>query len=217
MVKVSEHTIPKATQRRMPVYYRYFNAEQEKGTKRVSSKSISDSLQIDSATIRRDFSYFGELGRKGYGYNVDSLVQFFFEQLFGNTKKNVAVIGVGNLGSALLRYNFGNNMGDHLKIRAGFDIDPDIIGTTVGDYHVYDMKDLNKIAREMSLDIAVLTVPKESAREAVAAIEAAGIYGIMNFAPVQINGHETLIVHDVDLTLELQSLFFKMKLSRGEV
>ncbi len=213
---MSERLIPEATKRRMPIYYKYFKSEQEVGTKRVSSKSISDSLDIDSATIRRDFSYFGELGRKGYGYNIDSLVQFFVEQLFGNTAKKVAVIGVGNLGSALLRYNFGGNVNNTLELCAGFDIDESVIGTTVGDYNVYSMDELNDLTQKMEIDIAILAVPKENAEAAKSVIENAGIHGIMNFAPVKLNGHEDLIIHDVDLTLELQSLCFNMKLSRGE-
>lgn len=213
---MNEHSIPNATKQRMPIYYRYFKSEQELGTKRVSSKSISDSLQIDSATIRRDFSYFGELGRKGYGYNVDSLVNFFIEQLFGNTKKNVAIIGVGNLGSALLSYNFGNNLGENISICAGFDVDEKIIGSTIGQCKVYDIKDLTALTKKLDIEIAMLTVPKENAVAAKEAIEAAGIHGMMNFAPIRLVGHEGLIIHDVDVTLELQSLFFNMKLSRGE-
>ena len=213
---MSDQIIPEATKRRMPIYYKYFKSQQEAGTKRVSSKSISDSLDIDSATIRRDFSYFGELGRKGYGYNIDSLVDFFSEQIFGKTVKKVAIIGVGNLGSALLRYNFGGNVSNTLELCVGFDIDETIIGTTVGGYNVYSMDELKDLTQEKDIDIAILTVPKESAEEAKEAIENAGIRGIMNFAPVKLSGHEDLIIHDVDLTLELQLLCFNMKLSRGE-
>lgn len=213
---MSDRIIPEATKRRMPIYYKYFKTQQEAGTKRVSSKSISDSLDIDSATIRRDFSYFGELGRKGYGYNIDSLVDFFSEQIFGKTVKKVAIIGVGNLGSAFLRYNFGGNVSNSMQLVAGFDIDETVIGKTIGNCVVYNMDELNHIVKEKNINIAILTVPKESAQEAKIAIENAGIHGIMNFAPVKLTGHEGLVIHDVDITLELQSLCFNMKLSRGE-
>lgn len=208
--------IPKATERRMPLYYRYFKFECEKGTERVSSKDISVALQIDSATIRRDFSHFGELGRKGYGYNVRALLDFFIEQLSGTTEQRIAVVGVGNLGSALLRYNFGDNLSENIQLCAGFDTDPEIIGTTVGDYNVYDMKDLHKMVRKLKINIAIIAVPQEEALAVKEEIEKAGIRGVMNFAPTHINSTDGFIVHDVDLTMELQSLLFKMKTSRGE-
>lgn len=212
----NENMIPKATERRMPLYYRYFKFECEKGTERVSSKDISVALQIDSATIRRDFSHFGELGRKGYGYNVRALVDFFVEQLTGTIERRVAVIGVGNLGRALLLYNFGNNLSSNVQLCAGFDIDPDIIGTTVGQYEVYDMKDFEKMVRKLNLDTAILAVPKQEALATKELLEKAGIKGIMNFSATHIKSEKGFIVHDVDLTMELQSLLFKMKLSRGE-
>lgn len=208
--------IPKATERRMPLYYRYFKFECEKGTERVSSKDISVALQIDSATIRRDFSHFGELGRKGYGYNVRALLDFFIEQLSGTTEQRIAVVGVGNLGSALLRYNFGDNLSENIQLCAGFDTNPEIIGTTVGDYNVYDMKDLHKMVRKLKINIAIIAVPQEEALAVKEEIEKAGIRGVMNFAPTHINSTDGFIVHDVDLTMELQSLLFKMKTSRGE-
>ena len=208
--------IPKATERRMPLYYRYFKFECEKGTERVSSKDISVALQIDSATIRSDFSHFGELGRKGYGYNVRALLDFFIEQLSGTTEQRIAVVGVGNLGSALLRYNFGDNLSENIQLCAGFDTDPEIIGTTVGDYNVYDMKDLHKMVRKLKINIAIIAVPQEEALAVKEEIEKAGIRGVMNFAPTHINSTDGFIVHDVDLTMELQSLLFKMKTSRGE-
>lgn len=212
----NENMIPKATERRMPLYYRYFKFECEKGTERVSSKDISVALQIDSATIRRDFSHFGELGRKGYGYNVRALLDFFIEQLSGTTEQRIAVVGVGNLGSALLRYNFGENLSENIQLCAGFDTDPEIIGTTVGDYNVYDMKDLHKMVRKLKINIAIIAVPQEEALAVKEEIEKAGIRGVMNFAPTHINSTDGFIVHDVDLTMELQSLLFKMKTSRGE-
>ncbi len=208
--------IPKATERRMPLYYRYFKFECEKGTERVSSKDISVALKIDSATIRRDFSHFGELGRKGYGYNVRALLDFFIEQLSGTAEQRVAVVGVGNLGSALLRYNFGNNLSENIQLCAGFDIDPEKIGTMVGEHNVYDMQYLQKMVRNLKIDLAIIAVPEEEALAVKEELEKAGVKGVMNFAPTHINSTDEFIVHDVDLTMELQSLLFKMKINRGE-
>src|SRR5690625_7136563 len=100
MIVNTKKKIPNATMKRLPLYYGYFKQAEEAATDRVSSREISEALDIDSATIRRDFSYFGELGRKGYGYNVGSLLKFFLEHIQGNDVKNVIFLGAGTLGSA---------------------------------------------------------------------------------------------------------------------
>ena len=92
-----EHTkIPRATLKRLPLYYRFVSTLKSKGIDRVNSKAISEALQIDSATIRRDFSYFGELGKKGYGYNVDSMLEFFKSEISESDEIKIAIVGVGN-------------------------------------------------------------------------------------------------------------------------
>ena len=94
--------IPKATVNRLPIYHRYLRFLQNAGKKRISSTELSDAVKVDSATIRRDFSYFGALGKRGYGYDVDYLLDFFTKTLNQDRLTSVALIGVGNLGNALL-------------------------------------------------------------------------------------------------------------------
>lgn len=98
--------IPRATLKRLPLYYRFVSSLKSKGIDRVNSKAISDALQIDSATIRRDFSYFGELGKKGYGYNIDSLLDFFKSELSESDMIKIAIVGVGNLGKLCSHITF---------------------------------------------------------------------------------------------------------------
>src|SRR5690606_31638349 len=93
--------IPKATARRLPLYYRYIQNLYNSGKQRVSSAELSEAVKVDSATIRRDFSYFGALGKKGYGYNVQYLLNFFRKALNQDELTKVALVGVGNLGTAL--------------------------------------------------------------------------------------------------------------------
>src|SRR5699024_3870617 len=106
---MEKHKIPHASAKRLPLYYGYLNNLQHQGTKRLSSKELSEAVKVDSATIRRDFSYFGALGKKGYGYNVEYLLNFFRKTLDQDELTEVVLIGVGNLGTAFLNYNFLKN------------------------------------------------------------------------------------------------------------
>ena len=94
---MKDQVIPKATARRLPLYYRYLRMLHDTGKNKVSSTELSEAVQVDSATIRRDFSYFGELGKRGYGYDVENLMNFFAKTLNEDELTNVALIGVGNL------------------------------------------------------------------------------------------------------------------------
>ncbi|GAA3727900.1 redox-sensing transcriptional repressor Rex [Salinicoccus jeotgali] len=202
--------IPNATMKRLPLYYRFFKNSEKSGVDRVSSREISEALDIDSATIRRDFSYFGELGRKGYGYNVKSLLKFFMEHIQGNQKRNVAIIGAGNLGSALLNYKF-SNINDRMNVVAAFDNNSSIVGTTINDTMVHHSDEIEKMAKDHGIDVAILTLPAEVSQEMAERLEAAGIKGILNFTPMRLDVSDGIYVHNIDLSVELQALFFYMK------
>ena len=116
--------IPRATARRLPIYYRYLTILLNAKKERVSSTELSEAVQVDSATIRRDFSYFGELGKRGYGYDVASLLKFFKGILHQDSLVSVALVGVGSLGSALLNFNFHQDT--NLRISAAFDTKPEL-------------------------------------------------------------------------------------------
>ena len=124
---MTSQNIPKATAKRLPIYYRYLNMLSDAGKKRVSSNELAEAVKVDSATIRRDFSYFGALGKRGYGYDVENLLEFFKKTLNQDKLTNVALIGVGNLGHALLNFNFHKS--NNVRINAAFDINEEITGT----------------------------------------------------------------------------------------
>lgn len=203
-----KNKIPRATLKRLPLYYRFVNTLQMKGIDRVNSKTISEALDIDSATIRRDFSYFGELGKKGYGYNVLSLLEFFKSEISESDTIRIGLVGVGNLGKALLSYNF--SIHNDMIITAAFDVDSNVIGTKVGEVVVKDMKDLKQILKKENLDVVILTTPGEAAQAAADQLVEANIKGIMNFTPKRIDVPEDVSVHQIDLGIELQSLLFFM-------
>src|SRR5699024_5038773 len=124
----------------------------QQGKTRVSSQELSKAVKVDSATIRRDFSYFGALGKKGYGYNVEYLLGFFRKTLDQDELTEVALIGVGNLGTAFLNYNFVRN--NNTKIVVAFDADPKKVGGQIGDVPVHHIRDLEE--RLGNVEVAIL-------------------------------------------------------------
>lgn len=201
--------IPRATLKRLPLYYRFVNTLKFKGIDRVNSKTISDALNIESATIRRDFSYFGELGKKGYGYNIDSLLEFFKSELSDSDNIYIGIVGVGNLGRALLTYNF--SIHDEMTITEAFDIDSNIIGTQIGDVTIHDMDNLKEVLESKGINVVILTTPENVAQKVVDNLVEANVKGILNFTPARVEAPSSVQVHHIDLGIELQSLLFFMK------
>ncbi|HCZ5544442.1 TPA: redox-sensing transcriptional repressor Rex [Staphylococcus aureus] len=201
--------IPRATLKRLPLYYRFVSSLKSKGIDRVNSKAISDALQIDSATIRRDFSYFGELGKKGYGYNIDSLLDFFKSELSESDMIKIAIVGVGNLGKALLTYNF--SIHDDMTITEAFDVKEDVIGQKIGNVIVKDNDELVTTLKKEEIDVVILTTPERVAQKVADELVQAGVKGILNFTPGRINTPSDVQIHQIDLGIELQSLLFFMK------
>ncbi len=201
--------IPRATLKRLPLYYRFVSSLKSKGIDRVNSKAISDALQIDSATIRRDFSYFGELGKKGYGYNIDSLLDFFKSELSESDMIKIAIVGVGNLGKALLTYNF--SIHDDMTITEAFDVKEDVIGQKIGNVIVKDNDELITTLKKEEIDVVILTTPERVAQKVADELVQAGVKGILNFTPGRINTPSDVQLHQIDLGIELQSLLFFMK------
>ncbi|AKS66655.1 redox-sensing transcriptional repressor Rex [Staphylococcus coagulans] len=205
--------IPKATLKRLPLYYRFVNILKAKGEDRVNSKAISEGLNIDSATIRRDFSYFGELGKKGYGYNIDSLLEFFKSELSDSDEIKIGIVGVGNLGKALITYNF--SIHDDMTITEAFDISEEIIGMQVGDVTVKSMKEIKSTVETEALEVIIIATPGRVAQEVADALVDAGVKGILNFTPKRVHVPQSVQVHQIDLGVELQSLLFFMKNYNG--
>lgn len=201
--------IPRATLKRLPLYYRFVNTLKTKGIDRVNSKTISEALNIESATIRRDFSYFGELGKKGYGYNIDSLLEFFKSELSDSDDIHIAIVGVGNLGRALLTYNF--SIHDEMTITEAFDIDKEIVGQQVGEVKVHHMNDLQQVLETQDINVVILTTPEKVAQKVTDQLVEADVKGILNFTPARVEVPKSVQVHHIDLGIELQSLLFSMK------
>lgn len=209
-MNIDQSKIPQATAKRLPLYYRFLKNLHVSGKQRVSSAELSDAVKVDSATIRRDFSYFGALGKKGYGYNVDYLLTFFRKTLDQDEMTNVMLIGVGNLGTAFLHYNFIKN--NNTKISMAFDVNESKIGSEIGGVPVYDLDKLEEHVQEVGdIPVAILTVPAVAAQPITDRLIALGIKGILNFTPARLNVPEHIRIHHIDLAVELQSLVYFLK------
>lgn len=204
-----DHKIPQVTAKRLPLYYRYLEKLHLMGKQRVSSAQLSKELLIDPATIRRDFSYLGELGKKGYGYNVSYLLQFLRDFLKQDEVTNVVLIGVGNLGTALLHYNFYKNR--NIKIVAAFDSNPNKFNREIDGIPVYGIDSLKEVVQLFRVEVAILTVPVHVAQEITDKLVDAGVRGILNFTPSRLTVPVGTLVHHIDLTTELQTLVSFLK------
>ncbi|GAK05116.1 redox-sensitive transcriptional regulator [Geomicrobium sp. JCM 19037] len=203
-----QQKIPQATAKRLPLYYRYLENLYGSGKLRVSSTELSEAVKIDSATIRRDFSYFGALGRKGYGYDVHYLLSFFRKTLDQDETTHVILVGVGNLGKALLNYNFAKN--NNTQIVRAFDNDHSLVGHEIGGVTISHMDELDE---KVTTDIkaAILAVPSAVAQTVADRLANTGIQGIMNFTPTRLSVPDHIRLHRIDLSIELQSLIYFLK------
>ena len=205
----NEPKIPQATAKRLPLYYRFIQSLHASGKQRVSSAELSEAVKVDSATIRRDFSYFGALGKKGYGYNVQYLLDFFRKTLNQDEITNVALVGVGHLGTAFVNYNFLKNNNTHIVV--GFDTDETKVGTTMSGVPIHHVDEMEQIMKQNKIDVAILTVPSAYAQSVADDLVRFGIKGILNFTPARLTVPDTVRVHHIDLSIELQSLIYFMQ------
>ncbi|MDO4680737.1 MAG: redox-sensing transcriptional repressor Rex [Aerococcus sp.] len=198
--------VPRATARRLPLYYRYLRAFSNMGKNRISSSELSDAVKIDSATIRRDFSHFGALGKRGYGYDVEVLLDFFRKQLYQDRLITVGLVGAGNLGNALMHYNFKKS--NNVRIGAAFDVNESIVGTVQNGVPIYPMHDLVEILQDMEIKIVILAIPEEAVAAVTEELEKTNIEGILNFTTMRLHVKENIFVQNVDLANELQTLIY---------
>ena len=201
--------IPQATSKRLPLYYRFLQNLANAGKKRISSSELSEVMKIDAATIRRDFSHFGALGRKGYGYDVQYLVDFFRLILDQDEETDVALVGVGSLGNAFLKYNFHKN--HNTRIVMAFDPKVPNEGKTISGIPVFPPAMIKEKLEEQGIELVILAVPSRLAQEVTDELVEVGIKGILNFTPVRLTVPETVRVHTIDLSVELQTLIYFMK------
>ncbi|MBO0462366.1 MULTISPECIES: redox-sensing transcriptional repressor Rex [Enterococcus] len=205
-MREKSETLPKATAKRLPLYLRYLNMLNDSGVQRIKSNEFSEITQVPSATIRRDFSHLGELGRSGYGYDVPYLIEVFDRILNTEEEKRIALVGFGNLGKALKHNNFRRNA--NLNIVCVFDNDPAIAGKEIEGVMVYPMDRFSEIVEKEGIKVAISTVPSKYSQSAIDEIVKGGITAILNFAPDRVSVPPHVHMQYIDLTTELQTLIY---------
>lgn len=201
--------ISMAVIRRLPKYYRYLGDLLDKDIQRISSKELSDIIGFTASQIRQDLNNFGGFGQQGYGYNVDALHQEIGKILGLDTKYNAVLIGAGNLGQAIANYSGFRKAG--FEIKALFDANPRMIGLKIRDFEILDSEDIEEFIKENDVDIAIMCIPKKGSQELANRLVNAGIKGIWNFVPVDLDVPESVIVENVNLTESLFTLSYLMK------
>lgn len=195
---------------RLPKYLRALTRLQENGgVERVSSDDLGKALNYSAAQIRKDLSYFGRFGKQGQGYDVKKLIDRLKEILgLENRQWNMALVGVGGLGRAILGY--GRFAPQGFKIVAAFDQDPSKVGKKAGNLVVKDMKDLADVVRRENVQIGIVAVPASAAAHVIEKLEEAGIKAILNYAPITPPRGKARI-QDIDPVLKLQSMTYYLK------
>ena len=202
----SRSEVPEVVVSRLPQYLRILNRLMEDGITVVSSQQLGEKLQVTPAQIRKDLSYFGRFGKQGRGYSVLDLLERLRQILGVNTYWNVAVVGVGRLGRAIVNYPGFNPDGFHLV--AAFDVNSDVIGSDVGGLTVHSLDDLRKVVAERKISIAIVAVPVSHTQEVVDQLVACGIRAILNYAPIIPHVREGVKIRNIDPVLSLQSMTY---------
>ena len=198
--------IPEMTVRRLSVYTRCLQQLEEDGVKTVSSQELAERFNLNSAQVRKDLAYFGEFGVRGIGYYVVGLKAELQKILGLDREWAVALVGFGNLGSALFHYKGFARQG--FRIAAIFDDDPAKAGREVDGIPVFASRDLGREVKARSIQIAIVAVPPEAAQVVTDQLADAGIKAILNFAPSRLRAPRGARLKHVDLTIELETLSF---------
>lgn len=178
--------------RRLPRYYRYLSELQHKGSTRISSEALGKAMGLTASQIRQDLSCFGEFGQQGYGYTVSSLRDEVAEIMGINRGNRAIVLGVGNLGRALLENFPFQDYG--FQVLAAFDVNPLVVGKDCRGIPVYHVENLQKFLKEEPVNVAVITVPKSVAQSATEELVKAGVTGIWNFTNEEITVPDSSVV-----------------------
>jgi redox-sensing transcriptional repressor len=209
MRNIDKNDVPAVTVPRLALYLRKLRELRARGVERISSKDLAEAIGLNAAQIRKDFSYFGEFGTRGVGYEVERLVDEITRTLGLNQTWNVIIVGAGLLGTALARYRGFGEQG--FRLVGMFDTSATVIGAKYGSDKGDEVKridDLEEFLLEKRVDIAMVTVPASAAQSTVERMQKAGIKAVLNFAPVRVQAPEGMLVRQVDLSSELMFLSF---------
>ena len=209
----SDPRLSRASVGRFSLYLRHLEALTRDGTTKVSSSQLGEALGITDAQVRKDLAYLGSLGHPGVGYVIVELINAIRHVLGVDRRWSVALVGVGNLGRALLGYRGFAERG--FRVVALFDTDPTKVGTRLEGLTIHSIHEIEHVVATTGAELGLLAVPSETAQEAADALVAAGIHGILNFAPVLLRVPSEVRLVSVDLTVQLEQLAFLVQTQAG--
>jgi len=180
----------------------------ELGVNTVYSHNLGDAAGVSAVQVRKDFSQYGIKGRKRGGYNIDELLKEM-NKIFGEERKNIVIVGMGNIGKALSQYN-ERFVKKNLHIIAGFDIDPSKQNKSFG-IPIFPMEKLDDIVKQHNVSTAIIAVPFQIAQEVCNLLIAAGIKGILNFAPVILKVPEEIVIDNINLSNKLEGILYNIR------
>ncbi len=196
--------ISMAVIKRLPKYYRYLQELKNNDVDRISSKELSEKIGFTASQIRQDLNCFGDFGQQGYGYNVKELYDQIKNILGLKKEYNTIIIGAGNIGQAIANYINFQKIG--FTLTSIFDINPKLFGLKIRDIEISDIDTLDSFLKKHTVDIAIICVPSKNAQSICEVIVKNGVKGIWNFAPIDLNTPENVIVENVHLSESLLTL-----------
>lgn len=206
---MASKNISMAVIRRLPKYYRYLGELLSKDIQRISSKELSDIIGFTASQIRQDLNNFGGFGQQGYGYNIEDLHSEIGKILGLDKVYSAVLIGAGNLGQAIANYSGFKKAG--FEIKGLFDANPKVIGLKIREFEILDSDYIEEFIKENNIEIGILCVPKNGAQQLANRLVDAGVKGIWNFAPIDLDVSDDVIVENVNLTESLFTLSYLMK------
>lgn len=205
---MEEREISKAVIKRLPRYYRYLGEILESGVERISSGELSERMQVTASQIRQDLNNFGGFGQQGYGYNVAYLYTEIGKILGLDKQHNMIIVGGGNLGQALANYINFEKQG--FVIKGIFDVNPVLKGLSVRGIEIHMLEDLEEFIHKEEIQIAALTLPKSKAEEMADLLVKYGIKAIWNFAHLDLQVPDDVLVENVHLSESLMQLSYNL-------
>ena len=202
---MSKGVVPLKAIYRLSIYQRCLQRLRDNGIETVSSQALSKAAGVKPTQLRKDLTYFGQFGTRGLGYNVAALCEVIAEVLGRTRLQPVILIGIGNLGAALLRYSGFRKEG--FEITAGFDLDPDRPRRDIR-VPIYNEEEMIPFVRRHKVKIAILAVPANCGQAVTNDMVEAGIQAVLNFSPIVLDVPRDVAVHNVDLALEMENLSY---------
>ena len=198
--------VPDIVVSRLPLYLRSLQRMSQEGRKVTSSQELGERLGISAAQIRKDLSQFGEFGKQGTGYQIKYLIEQLSTILHVNRVWDMAVVGAGDLGRAIAGYQGFANRG--FRVAMIFDNDPAKVGTRIGEYVIQDEENLVDEIQNTGIQVAMITVPAESAQQVADLLVEAGIKAILNYAPINLSVPDGVYVQYIDPVIHLQRMTY---------